>query len=690
MKISRKLTGLIAIAAVMSSSLFGLIAYRDYTAIRNEQKVAAAEKYIGPLRKLGEGLYRHQLALLVAQAANAPIDESFTHSKTQIRAAIDQLEAANRDLRINFGRETELSGIKPPVERILSLNPRPDLAMPAIVEQHQAAFVQLREFFYAAMHSFDVLTDPEEDIILTMIAQFEVFPGLLIGRANLIGRIYLFDLAREGDAVSIADRRSHLDAIQRQIGALQELIGRSSRTIRRAGHADLAGRGWDQHMPATLALLERNGRFAQSVSEAVVNERAGPTLIADDADFLDALLASWYSLSNTIEAAIKKRLSGHIRDLYIQSAVVAGLMIILFAPIWWTVRSVTRDINAAEAMTTRIAAGDLDLTVEGQERPDEIGSLARAVEVLRRNSEGQREAREKERALMARMSETGVNVSKSVQAIRAAANEISQGKTDLAARTERQASALQQTVATMAEISATVTTNAQNSEQSRKLAADALARAEGGGTAVSSVVKAMAEIEKSSARIAEIIRVMEEISFQTKLLALNAAVEAAHAGESGKGFAVVAQEVRSLADRSRQASQQIRDLIAASSREVGQGVKLSGDAGEALTSIIEIVRRVAEIAPEIAAGSREQARSITEINKALKDLDAGTQQNAALVEENSAAVASLADQAGQLVKIVSGFDSGGEPAEAPPSDAAIAPKARPKTTKNDDDWDGEF
>ena len=279
---------------------------------------------------------------------------------------------------------------------------------------------------------------------------------------------------------------------------------------------------------------------------------------------------------------------------------------------------------------------------------------------------------------MSRMSHTATRVAESVQAIRAASGEISQGSSDLASRTERQASALQQMVATMTEISATVSMNAQNSEKSRQHAAEALASAVDGGKAVSSVVTAMSGIETSATRIAEIIQVMEEISFQTKLLALNAAVEAARAGESGKGFAVVAQEVRSLADRSRQASQQIRDLIAVSSKEVGQGVKLSGEAGEALTSIIDTVRRVAEIAPEIAAGSREQARSITEINKALGDLDAATQQNAALVEESSAAAASLADQAGQLVTVVAGFRSDDGATTTTEEAAEPAPRRRPK------------
>jgi methyl-accepting chemotaxis protein len=289
--------------------------------------------------------------------------------------------------------------------------------------------------------------------------------------------------------------------------------------------------------------------------------------------------------------------------------------------------------------------------------------------------------------------ETADRVAESVDAIRAAASEISQGSNDLATRTERQASALQETVATMAEIAATVTMNAQNSESARARAAEALAQAERGGTAVTSVVEAMSGIEASSTRISEIIQVMEEISFQTKLLALNAAVEAARAGESGKGFAVVAQEVRSLADRSRQASQQIRELIAASTREVGQGVKLAGGAGAALEDIVGTVRKVAEIAPEIAAGSREQSRSIAEINKALADLDAATQQNAALVEESSASAASLAEQAGHLVDVIASFRAGktqGEEKAAGHRPAAAPKKPSAAAPSKGSDWDEEF
>ena len=342
--------------------------------------------------------------------------------------------------------------------------------------------------------------------------------------------------------------------------------------------------------------------------------------------------------------------------------VVLASIVLLFAlvTVWIINRTIGRPLSTMTGLMQRMSEGDLASSYDAGNRQDEIGALAKVLHRFRQAMIENKEMDCEQRAMLVSLSETATRVAESVDAIRAAASEISQGSNDLAARTERQASALQQTVATMSEISENVSTTARNSEQAQTLAADALARAESGNGAVASVVQAMTGIETSSSRIADIIQVMEEISFQTKLLALNAAVEAARAGESGKGFAVVAQEVRALADRSRQASQQIRELIAQSSREVGQGVKLAGGAGEALSSIIEIVRRVAEIAPEIAAGSRGQARSIAEINKALNDLDAATQQNAALVEESSAAAASLADQAGQLVTVAAGFRGGND------------------------------
>ncbi len=354
-----------------------------------------------------------------------------------------------------------------------------------------------------------------------------------------------------------------------------------------------------------------------------------------------------------IDALTEKELG----ELRLNLAILASLLLVLAVIALSSLqgRRAARDIGTMDRLTRRIAAGELDIEIVGTERRDAVGGLSRSVEVLRRNSIVQRADQEKEKALARQLAETALRIAESVEAIRAAATEISQGSDDLAARTERQATALQEAVATMADISATVSANARKSDEARNLASDALARAESGDRAVSSVVGAMSEIEGSSARIGKIVQVMEEIAFQTKMLALNAAVEAARAGEAGRGFAIVAQEVRQLADRSRDAAQQIRTQIAQSSRDVGQGVHLAGAAGSALASIIDIVRQLAAIAPEIATGSREQSVSIAEINRVIGDLDAATQQNAALVEQSSASASSLAAQATNLVAAVSSF-----------------------------------
>jgi methyl-accepting chemotaxis protein len=224
------------------------------------------------------------------------------------------------------------------------------------------------------------------------------------------------------------------------------------------------------------------------------------------------------------------------------------------------------------------------------------------------------------------------------------ADEISAGNANLSQRTEEQSSSLEETASSMEEMTTTVKQNADNAGQANQLAMAARDQAEKGGSVVSQAVKAMADINDASKKIADIIGVIDDIAFQTNLLALNAAVEAARAGEQGRGFAVVASEVRSLAGRSATAAKEIKELIQDSVKKVEDGSVLVTQSGQTLEKIVASVKKVSDIVAEIAAASREQSSGIEQVNRAVMQMDELTQQNAALVEQATAASQAMAEQ----------------------------------------------
>ncbi|GAA6142270.1 hypothetical protein NBRC116584_20880 [Hydrogenophaga sp. 5NK40-0174] len=239
--------------------------------------------------------------------------------------------------------------------------------------------------------------------------------------------------------------------------------------------------------------------------------------------------------------------------------------------------------------------------------------------------------------------------------IEAASREIASGNQDLSSRTEQAASSLQQTAASMEQINSTVRQSADAANQASQMAAANADVATRGGQVVSQVVSTMEEIHQSSQKINDIIGVIDGIAFQTNILALNAAVEAARAGEQGRGFAVVAGEVRSLAQRSAEAAKEIKGLIGASVEKVENGTRLVGEAGATISEIVSNAQRVADIIGEITAATNEQSGGIGQVHSAVSQLDQMTQQNAALVEESSAAAESLKDQAISLNEAISVF-----------------------------------
>ncbi len=257
------------------------------------------------------------------------------------------------------------------------------------------------------------------------------------------------------------------------------------------------------------------------------------------------------------------------------------------------------------------------------------------------------------------------DVRQSSDSISHSSNEIAHGNLDLSQRTEQTAANLQQAASSMQQVTQTVKHSADNARQANQLATSAAQVAARGGEVVAQVVSTMDEINASSKKISDIISVIDGIAFQTNILALNAAVEAARAGEQGRGFAVVASEVRSLAGRSADAAKEIKSLIGNSVERVETGSKLVEAAGQTMQEIVTSVQRVSDIINEISSASVEQAQGITLVGGSVSELDQMTQQNAALVEEATAAAESLRDQASKLTQVVGTFKlDGGMTAQA--------------------------
>ena len=250
------------------------------------------------------------------------------------------------------------------------------------------------------------------------------------------------------------------------------------------------------------------------------------------------------------------------------------------------------------------------------------------------------------------------DVLQSVSSIRNGSDEIAGASDDLSRRTEQQAASLEETAAALDQITATVKRSAAGALQAASVASGTRADAEKSGLVVREAVTAMGEIQQSSNEIGQIIGVIDEIAFQTNLLALNAGVEAARAGDAGRGFAVVAQEVRALAQRSATAAKEIKALISASTSQVSKGVKLVDDTGAALATIAGSVAEMDGLIAEIAASAQEQSTALAQVNSAINQMDQVTQQNAAMVEETTAAAGILQSEAGQLAERVRRFNTG--------------------------------
>ena len=548
--------------------------------------------------------------------------------------------------------------------------------------------------------------------------------------------------------------RARVDTIWKQLEAISGL-GQSTAQATGDAYAPLrtaAARAKQVYFGEFRDLADRMAKLS---AEASAN--AGPAASGNLAkvevaygmtanEWVDATTPRLYTLLEVMNAAgtvseahtLRVEADAWWKLLLIGAMLLLGLGVAI-GSVYLVIYRVSRPLNALTDIMQQLDGRNAEIIVPGTNRADELGTLARAISILRDDAvdkirletetekarklaEEDRAAREAEKAEQARQSqatitalaqglgrlangdllcqietpfasdserlradfnaavgglkETMLAVVASTQAIGSGTADLSTAAEDLSRRTEQQAASLEETAAALDQITATVKKAAEGATHARTVVATAKNDAEKGGEVVRKTVEAMAGIEKSSRQIGQIIGVIDEIAFQTNLLALNAGVEAARAGDAGRGFAVVASEVRALAQRSAEAAKEIKGLISASTAQVEQGVSLVAETGKSLERIITQVAEINIVVSDIAAGSQEQSTGLQQVNTAINQMDQMTQQNSAMVEESTAASRALSRETDELSRLIGQFRVGQiGQAAATNSDRRAVPKS---------------
>lgn len=449
--------------------------------------------------------------------------------------------------------------------------------------------------------------------------------------------VLLDQLPVQGSLNHLREARQELDGAW---AIVQPLLQNAWGAGQEPAHASV--QALSQHWQVVHATLQRLEQGYQSKDEDALTD----VLESDWAALIQGVVKPLQQLipltQERAQATYDQARSASARMLALGVAGGGLCLLVLVAVAIWTMRAILQPLAGVQRALRLVADGDLAAVVVPPRRRDELGPMVDAL----------RDMRQKLTQLVSQVRDAAQNIG-------LASVEVAQGHADLSERTEQTASSLQQTAASMEELAGSVGQSAGTAQQVRQQVGDTADVAQRGGQVVEQVVQTMQDITEASRRIADIISVIDAIAFQTNILALNAAVEAARAGEQGRGFAVVAGEVRSLAQRSAEAAKEIKSLITTSVDNVEAGSNQVEQAGQSMSEIVTSVRRVSDLIGEITASSTEQRDGIGQVNQAVANLDQMTQQNAALVEEASAAAASMREQAQRLAQVVSVFNVGG-------------------------------
>ena len=620
--------------AILGATALVLLALPTTMVVLMDQAKISVKQYAGqgvevsrPLMQALQSIQQHRAAAAVFLASRgAAGEEGLRASTARADAAIEQVNAHLRAIDSKAPAAEAWSGAVGDWRVLRDSSASQTLSVAQSYERHVAVLRRVLDANNLMLDQYGLSLDNDLDSYSLSMAAMSDLPALTeeLGKARARGTAMLsLGRASESERLGLANM---LERAQERAAGVNRAFGKAS-----GANPELASL---LQAPSAEAqqLAERAIALAQSaIVQATVLDLAPAEYVKVFTQAIDAQYRVAAVATDFLKGLLDRQAAAARNEVVLLLGILALVVILAVVFSIAVVRSITRPIAAAVASAKRAAAGDLSVrnTVVGNnETAQLLGALNDMNDGLAK--------------LVGDIRSGAYNIS-------GAAGEIAMGNTDLSRRTEEQAASLEETAASMEELTVTVKENADKATQASALARTGAQTARDGGAAVGVLKTAMKDITDSARQIGEITSVIDSIAFQTNILALNAAVEAARAGEHGKGFAVVASEVRALAQRSASAAKEIKSLIDRSIERVRAGDASADQAVTTVASAVQAISNVTVIMEEIAAASVEQSAGIEQVNIAVTQMDAVTQQNAALVEEASAAATSMAEQA-QLLR----------------------------------------